>query len=115
MICPYCKQEAEWCENKEIYGRNYGKSYMIYLCRKCNARVGCHNNTKTPLGTMANAKLRKKRMKTHKMVDILWKSGVYKRRDVYKMLDEKFGESVHIGESNLVRCDEIIKAIMKGL
>lgn len=54
MICPYCKRPAKWVENKEIYGKNYGKSYMMWLCKPCDAYVGCHNNTKEPLGTLAN-------------------------------------------------------------
>jgi hypothetical protein len=24
MKCPYCGKKAEWVENKEIYGKNYG-------------------------------------------------------------------------------------------
>lgn len=63
MICPYCKKEALWCENKEIYGKNYGKSYMCWLCKECDAYVGCHNNTKKPLGTMANKTTRALRIK----------------------------------------------------
>ena len=54
MQCNYCGREAEWVENKEIYGRNYGKSYMAWLCRPCDAYVGCHQNTKKPLGRMSN-------------------------------------------------------------
>ena len=50
MICPYCNKEAKWCENKVIYGKNYGKSYMCYYCKDCDAYVGCHNNTKFPNG-----------------------------------------------------------------
>ena len=57
MNCNHCNQEAEWVENKEVYGKNYGQSYMIWLCRPCDAYVGCHNNTKTPKGNfLAKAK-----------------------------------------------------------
>lgn len=54
MECNYCGRDAEWVENKEIYGRNYGNSYMTWLCRHCDAYVGCHHNTKKPLGRMSN-------------------------------------------------------------
>ena len=111
MECPYCGDLAIWCENKEVYGRNLGKSYMIYLCKKCDAYVGCHNNTTEPLGTMANKELRVKRVETHAKIDVLWKSEVYTRKEFYQMLEKKMGREVHIGACNLEQCDEVIKAI----
>ena len=86
MTCPYCGKKAQWCENKIIYGRNYGKSYMCYYCADCDAYVGCHQNTQIPLGTMANKELRGLRIKAHNLIDPLWKSGKMKRGDVYKAL-----------------------------
>jgi len=108
MICPYCKNEAKWCENKEKYGKNFGKSYMCYYCKPCDAYVGCHENTTRPLGTMANKELRGWRMKAHDSVDPLWREGKMPRREVYKMLNEKLGKSVHIGESDIEMCKQII-------
>ena len=109
MKCPYCGNDAEWVENKEIYGKNYGKSYTMWLCRPCDARVGCHHNTRTPLGTMANKELREARMAAHAAIDPLWKSKKYKRHTVYKRLADAFGEPVHVGDSDETRCAEIIK------
>lgn len=106
--CPYCHKQAKWCENKEVYGKNYGRSYMIWLCKDCNAYVGCHKNSKNPLGTMANSELRKWRIKTHSVIDPLWKSGEVKRYEVYKMLKETFGKEIHIGESDIDTCKDII-------
>ena len=57
MICPYCQKEAPWISNEEVYGKRYGKSYMCYYCKDCDAYVGCHDNTKRALGTMANQEL----------------------------------------------------------
>lgn len=111
MKCPYCNKEARWCENKAIYGRNYGKSYMCYYCKDCDAYVGCHQNTKTPLGTMANAELRKWRKKVHAVIDPLWQSRTMTRKEVYTMLFRRFGEEVHVGQSDIVRCREIINFI----
>lgn len=107
MKCPYCKNEAEWVENKEIYGRNYGKSYMCWLCKKCDVYVGCHNNTKNPLGTMANAELREWRKKCHAKIDPLWKSGKMTRKEVYQMLKEKLGREIHIAQSDIETCKMI--------
>ena len=61
MKCNHCNKEAEWIENKIVYGRNYGKSYMIWFCHNCDAYVGCHNNTERSLGIMANKELRELR------------------------------------------------------
>lgn len=113
MKCPYCQKEAEWVDNKEVYGRRYGKSYMAYYCRPCDAYVGCHNNTRAPLGTMANKELRMWRMKAHDVIDPLWKLGIYKRGRVYELLKGHFGEEVHIGESDIERCKAIIEIVPK--
>jgi len=82
---------------------------MVYYCKDCNAYVGCHNNTRVSKGTMANAELRAKRIMVHNLIDPLWQSGNRGRREVYKMLSDAFGEQIHVGESDLKRCDEIIK------
>lgn len=109
IICPYCGNEPEWVENKEIYGRNYGSSYMMYLCRDCDAYVGCHQNTRKPKGTLANKELRELRMQAHAKIDPLWVGGSMKRKEVYKMLADRLGmKEVHIGESDVELCKKII-------
>lgn len=108
MNCPYCQKKAPWVENKEIYGKNYGKSYMCYYCKDCDAYVGCHQNSKVPLGTMANKSLRRWRKMTHRVLDPLWKSGQMKRKDVYRKLKEHFGFDVHVGQSDEEMCRKII-------
>jgi len=115
MICPYCNREAEWVENKEIYGKNYGKSIMMWLCRSCDAHVGCHNNTKRPLGTMADYITRHWRKRAHENFDPLWK-GVWVRNStaklnrerVYNSISNQFGFRVHIGEADEEMCKKII-------
>ncbi len=109
MICPYCGQEAEWVPNEEIYGKRYGKSWMTWWCRQDDARVGCHNNTRTPLGTMANSELREWRKRAHAYIDPIWKSGQMSRRKVYELLDRHFGREMHVGESDIETCKEILK------
>lgn len=108
MKCPFCNNNAEWVENKEIYGTNYGKSYMCYLCRSCDAYVGCHQNTKKPLGTMANKELREWRKKAHANIDPQWKDFGRSRGSVYAELKELFGKEVHIGESDIETCKKIV-------
>ena len=109
MICPFCNQEAPWVENKAIYGRNYGKSYMCYYCKPCDAYVGCHGNTRKPLGNMANKELREWRKKAHAVIDPLWRSGKMKRWQVYRALSDSFGKQIHVGESDIETCKKIIE------
>lgn len=82
---------------------------MMYLCRKCDAYVGCHQNTRKPLGTMANRELREWRMKTHAVIDPLWRSGKMTRRHMYKTLNNTFNKEIHIGESDIETCKKIIQ------
>lgn len=111
MNCNHCGNPAEWVENKEVYGRNYGKSYMIWLCRPCDAFVGCHNNTREPKGRfLAKADLRKARKEAHQTIDPLWQGGRYKRHTVYLRLAEAYGRQVHVGDTETPEeCYEIIK------
>lgn len=106
--CPYCKNAAVWCENKEIYGKNYGKSYMCWLCKPCNAYVSCHNNSKSPQGTLANAELREWRKKVHERIDPMWRSGSISRKDLYKQLNKVFSRAYHTGECNIEQCKKIL-------
>jgi len=114
MNCNICGQQAEWVENKEIYGRNYGKSYMMWLCKACGAYVGCHNNTKKPLGTMADKELRELRMKCHALFDTLWKTGYMKRKEAYRFLMIKLNltnTEAHIGMFNKEICQKLINIL----
>lgn len=113
IFCPYCHKAAIWTENKTIYGRNYGKSYMCYICPPCGAYVGCHNNTRHPLGTLANKELREARILAHAVLDPIWKSGVMTRSEVYSKLKEVFGREVHIAQSDLDECREIITHLIE--
>lgn len=110
MDCPYCGKEAPWVSNELRYGRRFGKSYMCYWCKGCDAYVGCHHNTRIALGTMANAELRAWRMKAHAAIDPLWKTGRLSRNDVYQKLHKWFGHEVHVGSSDVAQCQAIIKA-----
>lgn len=108
MNCPYCNNKAEWVENKAIYGRNYGKSYMMYLCKPCDAYVGCHNNTKKALGVMANKELREWRKKVHAYIDPIWKEGKRHRGSVYAQITKELGFRFHTGESDSEICKKVL-------
>lgn len=81
---------------------------MTYLCKPCNAYVGCHNNSRKPLGTMANAETREWRKKAHAIFDQLWKTKKMSRDKAYGLLKKQFGLDVHIGECDIEWCKKII-------
>lgn len=110
VICNYCGKEAKWVENKEIYGKNYGNSYMVWWCKPCDAFVGCHNNTMEPKGTLANRELREWRKKAHAHIDPLWKSGILARGQVYYRLKKALGgtKEIHVGGADIELCKKIL-------
>jgi len=96
-------------DNKEIYGQRFGKSYMVYWCRPCDARVGTHHNDPLkPLGTMADYELREWRKHAHDAFDPLWKLGRLSRDEAYRRLNTAFGREIHIGESDIETCKRIV-------
>jgi hypothetical protein len=114
MKCPYCVKEAKWTTNDEIYGKRYGHSYMVYLCKDCDAYVGCHQNTKNPLGTMANRELRKLRIDAHNAFDPMWRKTKMTRGQAYRWLASFIGKKeIHIGQSDEKTCLKIIEILKK--
>lgn len=95
--CP-CGHEAVWVENKEIYGKNIGESWMCYLCKICGNYVGCHQNTRTPLGKLADEETRLMRREIHKIIDRWWRSKSKTRREVYRDMEDRFGKPFHVGD-----------------
>ena len=118
VTCPYCNDPAEWVDNARIYGRRYGRSYMMWVCWKCDTRVTCHENTKRPMGPLADKETRELRHKAHNVFDQLWKTGLCSRKDAYRRLSKEIGViEIHIGQSNTEQCKKIIeisKQILKN-
>ena len=114
VFCPYCGKRAEFVDSAEVYhGRSYG---MIYLCRPCDAYVGCHGNGKgdSPKGRLANAELRHWKIAAHNAFDPLWKFGPFRglRNSAYAWLAEQMGlpkEKTHIGMFDVAECQQVIQ------
>ena len=75
-VCPYCGQDAELRPSTEIYtsGKDYG---WLWVCKgwpACDAYVGCHPGTQTPLGGLADRNLRVAKMAAHAAFDRLWQA-----------------------------------------
>ena len=108
-ICPYCNQPAVFLPNSaEVYrGRDYGP---IWICRPCQAWVGCHKPGDVPLGRLANATLRRRKMEAHAAFDPLWKNGSMTRSDAYRWLSQAMGVTeAHIGQMDVDECRRVIE------
>lgn len=108
-ICPYCKGETILTDSKDIYSVDYGK---IYLCKPCDAYVGCHKGTTKALGRLANKELRHWKKEAHKYFDMIWgEAGGGKRKEVYKHLSTHLGLPTwytHIGMFSVDTCKEVV-------
>lgn len=118
VICNYCNQPCKWVENKEIYGRNYGRSYMIWLCVDCDAYVGCHNNSKKPLGRVANKELRDLRKESKNLFISKylrkWNCPNHVKDSMYKRLASEINIPVsecHFGMFDEKRCKDVINLL----
>lgn len=102
--------KTKFCDSSVVYGKSYGN---IYLCDNCNAYVGTHKyDNKTPLGRLANKKLRELKKEAHKYFDKIWKNGSKSRRESYKWLSMKLNipiEYTHIGMFSEKTCKKVIE------
>lgn len=112
--CPYCGCTAILKKGSDIYGEHATIQYL-YVCSKypvCDSYVGVHTGTKKPKGTLANAELRNKRIKTHRVFDSIWKHGIMSRENAYRWIQDIFSfsrEQAHIGQFSNYQCDYLIK------
>lgn len=73
-FCSHCGLECRDALGSEIYpGRRDLAEKVVWVCDNCGARVGSHPNGK-PLGTAANAELRRAREHVHEKFDPIWKN-----------------------------------------
>lgn len=112
IFCPYCGKKAKFMSSKEFYGKDYGSN--LYVCYSCDAYVGTHGKSKTPLGTMANKSLREMRKRAHISFDRLWKSQEMSRSAAYKWMSEVMRlppQKAHIGMFNEKQCFELLRCL----
>jgi hypothetical protein len=109
VYCPYCGRRAELTDSSEIYGMSYGS---IYICRPCDAYVGCHGNSNKPLGRLANTQLRKYKQAAHSAFDPIWKDGYMDRGEAYYWLSRRMKlpeNKTHIGMFDVPQCKQVIE------
>lgn len=116
VICPYCGKPAALVDDEVIYGRSYG--HKAYWCKPCDAYVGCHKGTETPMGRLANRELRKWKMRAHAAFDMIWKCRYMRRYNAYAWLAEELNipaEQCHIGMFDVDMCKKVIEVSVKFL
>jgi len=97
IYCCKCekKVEARLTDGSEIYPHRLDLwEIPFWKCDTCANYVGCHHKTTNPtnpLGNIPTPEIRKARSHIHALIDPLWKSGRFHRRNVYAMIAEKLG------------------------
>ena len=111
-ICPYCGRKSYPVKGTIIYPSKLGLHKKWYwLCKPCDAYVGCHNKSKTPLGRLADKTLRVKKSRAHEYFDPLWQSKHLTRTEAYKALAQHLGITeceCHIGKFSGSQCEETV-------
>jgi hypothetical protein len=122
--CPYCKSPAEIVTGDVIYPKRPDLAdQLFHRCRPCDAYVGSHragahaliggakviSDGSLPLGSLANAPLRRARKAAHTAFDVLWqgRGASMGRKAAYAWLAKRMGlsfEAAHIGEFDLEQC-----------
>lgn len=114
LRCPYCGGTVIYRSADGIYKDNT-RGTMLYVCSHypiCDVYVRVHPNTKTPMGTMADHKLRTLRIAAHKHFDKLHKSGNMTRQEAYMWLANLISaplSQAHIGYLGEYYCNLVIK------
>lgn len=95
VICPECQRPATFTVTR------WG---MRYDCRDCGLR-GYDGRVLVDKGT------RLMRQRAHECLDLLWRSGLASRSDVYRTLAELMGltsEQCHIALMNKAQCANVV-------
>lgn len=119
LTCPSCQRPAAALTGAELFPHLPAIARKgFYVCRPCDARVGCHPDGWVPMGSLATPELRRLRERAHVLFDPLWKrltlQGVPKkeaRGRAYAWLSRETGipvEACHVGMMTEEQCRKVI-------
>jgi len=114
--CPYCRAPALLCTGTQVYPHRPDLRHkLFYRCEPCRAWVGCHPNTTTALGRLANAELRAAKQRVHAVFDPHWRSaGNRTRSKAYARLASELeipASECHVGMFDVAMCERAIAVI----
>ena len=113
VTCPYCGAPAVLRQDDYVHGSR-GQGKFLYVCKNypaCDSYVGVHEGTKIPLGTLANKTLRRKRIKAHRIFNLLWEKRLMTKKEAYRWMEYFMGlkkDDGHIAMFSDYRCEVLI-------
>ena len=115
ITCPICHSKAFLRPATVVYGPAApDPTAKLYVCAHypaCDSYVAAHQKSLLPMGTLADAALRRKRKDTHRALDRLWQSGLMSRKEAYRLLQLYLGlpeEEAHIAMFSQERCGQVV-------
>lgn len=116
-LCPYCGNLSHLVNGLVIYPhRTDLEERLFYHCAPCDAYVGTHKGTKTPLGRLANAELRRAKQEAHASFDPIWELGKKTRHEAYAWLANELNiptKECHIGGFDVDTCKKVVEICRK--
>lgn len=116
--CPYCGAKAKFVGGSAVYPHRADLYHLkFWLCKPCDAYVGCHAPTymnkfdpTIPLGRLADSQLRKAKSAAHSTFDRIWKEGYKTRTEAYAWLASVLNikiDECHIGMFDVDMCNKV--------
>jgi len=119
VLCDYCGKPADFVTGKVIYPHLPDLARLrFYQCKPCDAYVGVHRNSTQPFGRLANASLRKAKLRAHNHFDPLWQHDLMTRTQAYQWLASEMNlelERTHIGMFDEEQCAKVCELSDKKL
>lgn len=120
--CPYCGAAVVFRDSSTFiyHGRDFGPVWVCSRYPACDAFVGCHPGTQTPLGRLANSELRywKKRARGARpavagaLAAARRQKKAAHRGAAYNFLRQQMGlsaEECHIGMFSVEQCKTVVE------
>lgn len=113
------KVDARLTNGAEAYPhRNDLRGLPFWKCDTCGNFVGCHHKTKNrtrPLGCIPTKEIKNARQHIHKILDPLWQSGKFSRRQIYGKISAVIGWEYHTAQIRSVDEAREIYKIVKDI
>ena len=121
IYCCGCSSDvnARLTDGAEIYPHRSDLARLpFWKCDACGNFVGCHHKTKqrtAPLGCIPTPEIKEARSQIHRILDPLWKSGRFKRRELYSKIANSLGiKEYHTAELRSVeQARDVYRAILE--
>ena len=115
--CNCCKEkDCNMVTGIDIYKHRPDLANLIfYQCPTCKNYVGCHKDSKIPLGVIPTKEMKKARTIIHSLIDPLWQNGKVKRGRLYGLIARELGiKEYHTGWTRSIeQCRDVYKAVAK--